>query len=84
MEAQVDTLSLLAQPKEGQQQIQKQKITRTARKSNYGNLTIKVLKEETFIQTIREWGGWRQTARAERMHSKAAADRLGGPTFACE
>ena len=34
MEAEVDTLCLFAQPKEGQQQLQKQKPTTTDRKSN--------------------------------------------------
>ena len=56
MEAQVDTLCLLAQPKEGQQQFKNKKQTeltenRTAGKSeNQGN------KEETFIQTGRRSG----------------------------
>ena len=52
MEAQVDTLCLLAQPKEGQQQFKNKKPelpeNRTVRKSeNQGD------KEETFIQTGR-------------------------------
>ena len=34
MEAYVDMLRFLAQPKDGQQPIQKQKTTRTARKQN--------------------------------------------------
>ena len=34
VEAKVDTLCLLPQPEEGQQQIQEQKLTSTTRKSN--------------------------------------------------
>ena len=54
MEAQVDTLRLLTQPKEGQQQFQNKKQpelteNRTAQKSdNQGD------KEETFVQTSRK------------------------------
>ena len=60
MEAQVDTLCLLAQPKEGQQQFKNKKQpelteTRTAWKSdNQG------YKEETFIQTGRRGGAGSQ------------------------
>ena len=60
MEAWVDTLCLLAQPKVGQQQFKNKKLTenRTVWKSkNQGD------KEETFIQTGRRGGhrqpGWR-------------------------
>ena len=68
MEVQVDTLCLLTQPKEGQQQFKNKKQpelteNRTVWKSdNQGD------KEETFIRPV---GG------AESTHSKAAA---GGPS----
>ena len=72
MEVKVDTLCILAQPKERQQQFKNKKqpqLTedRTVWKSdNQGD------KEETLIQTSRR-GGDGQLGRA---------GRLGGPTFA--
>ena len=73
MEAKVDTLHFLTQPKEGQQQFKKKKQpelteNRTVWKSdNQGD------KEETFIQTGRR--GKDRTARAEKTRSKVEAGR---------
>ena len=71
MEAEIGTLFLLPQPKEGQQQILKQKITRTARKSNSMEADNQGIKEETFIQTDRRGGygqpGWRGLTARRRL-----------------
>ena len=73
MQAWVDTLCLLAQPKEGQQQFKNKKQpelteNRTVWKSNnQGD------KDDTFIQTGRRGG---DGSLEERTYSKAAA---GGP-----
>ena len=88
MEALVDILCLLAQPKEGQQQFKNKKQpelteNRTVWKSdNQGD------KEETLTQRVggAETGSW-----VERTRGKAAAGRhsvvvdcgAGGPTFVC-
>ena len=75
MEAKVDTLHFLTQPKEGQQQFKKKKQpelteNRTVWKSdNQGD------EEDTFIQTGRRGKDWQRGRRGPR--GKAAA---GGPS----
>ena len=85
MVVQVDTLHLLAQPKEGSQQFKNKKQpelteNQTAWKSdNRGN------KEETFIQAGRRGGDGQQGGKDSQQNSgwitwvgKAAAGRQGG------
>ena len=91
MEAQVDRLCLLAQPKEGQQQFKNKKQPELREKRTVGTSDNQGDKEETFIQTgrrgredSRQGGGW-WTQRGSRLWSemgKAAAGSeaaAGGP-----
>ena len=75
MEAQVDTLCLLAQPKEGQQQFNNKKEPELAENRTVWKSNNQADKEETFIQTGRMGRdgqpGWRGHT------SKVAA---GGPS----
>ena len=72
MEAKVDTLCLLAQPKEGQQQFKNKKQPELTENRTVWKSNNQRVKEETFIQTGRrggdgqlgreDWwqgGGWR-------------------------
>ena len=56
MEAWVDMLCLLTQPKEGQQQTAKRKVTKTVRKSNCMESNNKGVKEDILIQIGRRGG----------------------------
>ena len=78
MEVYIDTLCLLAQPKEGQQQFKDKKTTKTDRKSKpHRSLTTKEIKKkhssrpvggaETGSQDRRD--SWRQLADSAAPHS---------------
>ena len=95
MEAQVDTLCLLIQPKEGQQQFKNKKQPELTENQTVWKSDNQGVKEDTFIQTSRR-GGDRQpgrrgfearlqpAARAEAGGPReVAAGREGGPSFAC-
>ena len=70
-EAWVDTLCLLTQPKEGQQQIKKTKIKNCQKIELYGSLTTKELKKKYSSRPV---GGEEMGSRVERTLGKA-----GGP-----
>ena len=74
MEVQVDTLCLLPQPKEGQQQFKNKKQPELTENRTVWKSDNRGEKEETFIQTGR---GAEMGSRAERTRGKAAA---GGPS----
>ena len=74
MEAEVDTLCFLAQPK-GQQQIGKQKITRTARKSTlYESVTTKELKKKHSCRLV---GGEEMGSRGREDMQQGCGWRTG-------
>ena len=56
MEAQVDTLCLLAQPKEGQQQFKNKKQPKLTENQTGWKSDNQGVKEDTFIQTGRRGG----------------------------
>ena len=58
MEAQVDTLCLLVQPKEGQQQLKKKTKTEVTENRTVWKSDNQGDKEETFTQTCRRGGDW--------------------------
>ena len=60
MEAQVDTLCLLAQPKEGQQQFKNKKQPELTENQTVWKSDNQGDKEETFIQTSRRGGDGQQ------------------------
>ena len=90
MEAFVDILCLLAQPKDGQQQFKNKKQPELTENRNVWESNDQRDKEETFIQTGRRggevsWQGsdWR-TQRGGRLWNgagQAVAGRPCGPTF---
>ena len=88
MEAEVDTLCLLAQPKEGQQQAEKQKQIEMTENQTVWKSDNKGVKEETFIQTSRRDGERAAGERGLRARQQLAdwvvphscADKLGGTT----
>ena len=63
MEAYIDTLCLLTQPKEGQQQFKNKKQPELKENQTVGNSNNQGVKEEKFIQMGRRGGdgqlGWR-------------------------
>ena len=76
MEAPVDTLCLLAQQKEGQQQIKKPKNNQNWQKIKlYGSPTTKDLKKK---HSSRVEGGAETGSRAERTWGKAVLEDPGG------
>ena len=77
MEAQVDTLCLLKQPKEGQQQFKNKKQPELTENQTVQKSVNKGDKEETFIQTGRRGGDWQQG----REDPRAGA---GGPSEAAD
>ena len=58
MESYVDTLCLLAQPKEGQQQFKNKKQPELTENRTVWKSNNQVDKEETLIQTGRRGGDW--------------------------
>ena len=95
--AKTEALCLFTQPKKEQQQIQKQKATRNARKSVWKSNNQGV-NEETFIQTGRRGRDGQPVQRGHMARwqledwvgkmvtgrlGEAAGGGPGGPTFAC-
>ena len=84
----MDTLCLLTQPKEGQQQFKNKKHPELTENHTLWKSNNQGDKEETFIQSSRR-GGHRQLGREDLWESgcwrirmgEAAAGRVGGPTF---
>ena len=88
MEALVDTLCLLAQPKEGQQQIEKQrKQPEVAENQTVWKSDNQGVKDETFIQMGRKGGnrqpGWRGPLANQQLEEWAGEAEAGSPTFVC-
>ena len=79
MEVCIDTLCLLAQPKEGQQQFKNKNNQNRQKIELYGSPTTKETKKKHSFRPIggAEMGSW-----AERTGGKAVASRQGGPICA--
>ena len=88
MEASVDTLCLLAQPKEGQQQLKNKKQPELTENRTVWKSDNQRVKEETFIQPSRRGRDGQLGGEDSRDKAVAggpcevAASRAGGPTFA--